>query len=79
VEGAKAHTHQVLALGRGLRLGAYGGPEAGKHHLDHRDAFGGLVNARIGVLCRRFRRRGWRLGFPGPQASELRVRRNQLP
>ena len=43
------------------------------------DALSGLRDARIAVLRSRLRRRSRRLRLPGPQESELRIGRNQLP
>ena len=73
VKCVEAHTHQVLAFGRRFGLGVDLRLEVRKHLLDHRDALGGLLDARIGVLCAGLGRRCGRLRLPGPQESELRI------
>ena len=67
VEGTEAHSHQVLAFGRGRRLGVVQRLHQREHVVEHLQAGLGLRDPRIGVLGGGLRRRGGRLGFPHPQ------------
>ena len=78
VEGTEAHAHQVLALGRGRRLGVVHRLHQREHVVDHLQAGLGLRDPRIGVLGGGLRRRRGRSRFPHPQRPELRVGRHQL-
>ena len=67
VEGAETHSHQVLAFGRGRRLGVVHRLHQREHVVHHRQARFGLRDARIGVLGRGLRRRRGRLRLPHAQ------------